>query len=205
MVVDGDLDVVFPDQLLEQGEVVVGRLADDDTDAHLAGEVEDPAHALFGFADVDDAVTVERDSGRFEGVLGESDLFGGHRLVEAGAGELSREGLAGEGLDRGDAQLLEHPEGLDEGELAERPGLRGEGELFDADARVVRRGDGLLELGRDMPDLQCGRRVRRKGQAGRRGENDGEDENGGNAFHGVSFARFHFDFGFHFPRATGGM
>ena len=60
MVVDGDLEVVFLDQLFEQGEVVVGRLADDDPDAHLAGEVEDLAHARFGPADVHDAVAVER-------------------------------------------------------------------------------------------------------------------------------------------------
>ncbi len=56
MVVDGDLDVVFLDHLLEQREVVILGLGHDRPDAHLAGKVEDRAHALLGPADPDHAV-----------------------------------------------------------------------------------------------------------------------------------------------------
>ena len=184
MVVDGDLDVVFLDQLLEQREVVVGRLADDDPDAHLAGEIEDLAHARLGRADVDDAVAVERDAACFQGFLGEGDLLVCHGLVETGAGELGRQGLAGEGLDRGDAELLELGEGLDERELAEGPGLGGEGEALDADAPVVGLGHRLLELGGDVPDLRGGLAGR---PGGRRGDDD-QGEDGDRAFHGTSWS-----------------
>ncbi len=176
MIVDGDLDVVFLDQLLEQGEVVIRRLADDGPDAHLAGEVEDLAHAFFGLADVDDTVAVEVDAGRLEPVLDLGHLRVVHVLVELGSRELGRESLAGECLDGGDTQLLELEQGLGEGELAEGPGLRGEGEGLDPDRGVVGLGHGLLQLGRDVADLRGSLRGRdhqgRQGKDGQSGQGE---------------------------------
>jgi hypothetical protein len=147
VIMDGDLDVVFLDQLLEESKVVVGGFADDDPDAHFPGELENLAHTFLSPADVDHAVPVEIDAGRAEDLLGLGDLLDGHVLIEPGAGEFGPQSLPGERFDGRDPEFLDLLDRLEKREFPERPGFRGDRELFDADIFIIRRFDRFLKIG----------------------------------------------------------
>jgi hypothetical protein len=132
MVVDREPDVVLLDQPLQQVERTGVRLAGDGRDAHLPGELEDPAVRGLVGAEADHAEVHGADAVSVELGLEFGDVLVGQVLVEAHVAGVGAETLAGIELDHLAAGLGGLLDRLERGEAVEAIRLAADREPADA-------------------------------------------------------------------------
>jgi len=140
--VNGNLDVIFFDQLFQQGIISVLRFSHYGSDTHLPGKIKDLSHLIFSSASINHPIRDDFDPDSSKFFFNHLDLLVTELVIEDHTGrQFFRNSLARISLDIAQAESLRSVQCFEKSITTVSPALHGNRERFNPYLVIIRFSD----------------------------------------------------------------